>query len=347
MRLGAVCRWTPLLLGCLSAGAGDRQALVAQEVRRLTHDEWVDHHPVFSPSGDRILFTSRDHRETGMFLIPVGGGERKRIPIPTDVQGDFYTDWSPDGRSIVFDRRVGDGPGDIYLLRLGSGEMERLTDYPGMDGQPSFSPGGDRVVFTSLRGGSLDIWTMDVHGGGMVRLTDDPEADFHPRWSPDGTRILFTSRRGGDQHIWVMDADGRNQRSLTSLPGIEDRGYWSPDGSRIVFNRNDDLWLIDADGGSPERLTSFPGREGNACWSRDGRLIAFVSDRSGSVDLWVLTLSGDGVPRGAGGDRRLRPVLGAGHVAGGGAGRAPAHDSLHLGETIPWTSWKPFGPVAP
>ena len=289
-------RLLPVLCMAL-VGIGHPPALAAQELQQLTSGASVDYHPVFSPSGDQILFTSRDGRSVGMYLIPSRGGERKQIPLSPDIQGDFYTDWSPDGQSIVFDRRVDDGPGDIYLLRLESGELERLTDYPGMDGHPSFSPTGDRIVFTSLRDGNLDIWTMDAHGGSLVRLTDDAAEDFHPRWSPDGKHILFTSRRGGDEDIWVMSDDGTNQRQLTFQRGTADRGYWSPDGSRIVFSWNDDLWLMDVDGGTPERLTDFPGREGNACWSRDGRRIAFISDRSGNYDLWVMTLSEGGNPR--------------------------------------------------
>ena len=260
----------------------------AREPRQLTNDPAFDYHPVFSPSGEEILFTSRTGESTALFRIGVEGGEPQRVPV--DLEGDLYSDWAPDGASIVFDVREGGGPPDIYRFWLASGEVQRLTDHPGMDGHPSFSPAGDRIVFTSTRGGNLDIWVMDVDGGNPTRLTDHPEEDWHPRWSPDGSRILFTSGRGGDADLWVMSADGREPRQLTSMPGVEDRGFWSPDGTRIVFQSGGDLWLVDADGGEPERLTHFPGSEGNPAWSPDGRLIAFASDRGGNPDLWELVV---------------------------------------------------------
>ncbi|MGD8276901.1 MAG: hypothetical protein PVH00_02695, partial [Gemmatimonadota bacterium] len=101
--------------------------------------------------------------------------------------------------------------------------------------------------------------------------------------------------------------DGRDLRKLTSLSGGEDRGSWSPDGSRIVFQWDGDLWLVGSGAGTPERLTDFAGREGNPAWSPDGRWIAFVSDRTGHNDIWLLTphTMEAGSPTG---DRRPAPV---------------------------------------
>jgi len=277
-----------LVVSIVPAGPGFLPSASAQELRQLTHDPAFDHHPVFSPSGEEILFTSRTGESTAMFRIRVEGGERQRVPV--DLTGDLYSDWAPDGASIVFDVRQGGGPPDIYRFFFASGEVRRLTDHPGMDGHPSCSPAGDRVVFTSTRGGNLDIWVMDVDGGNPTRLTDHPESDWHPRWSPDGERILFTSSRGDDADIWVIRADGTDLRHVTSVAGIEDRGFWSPDGTQIVFQSGGDLWLVGSGGGSPERLTDFPGSEGHPAWSPDGRVIAFVSDRAGTTDLWLLVL---------------------------------------------------------
>jgi len=277
-----------VVLSVVLAGIGTPPGAAAQELRQLTNNPAVDHHPVFSPSGKEILFTSRTGESSALFRIRVDGGEPQRVPV--DLEGDLYSDWAPDAASIVFDVREGGGPPDIYRFWFASGEVRRLTDNPGMDGHPSFSPAGDRIVFTSMRGGNLDIWVMDVDGGNPTRLTDHPEADWHPRWSPDGERILFSSSRDGDADIWVIGADGTGLRKLTSMRGTEDRGFWSPDATEVVFQSDGDLWLVDADGGQPERLTHFPGSEGNAAWSPDGRLITFVSDRGGNPDLWVLVV---------------------------------------------------------
>lgn len=281
-----MCQWVMLHVLLFFASLALPHRSAAQELRQLTNDPAWDYHPVFSPSGTEILFTSRTAESTRLFLVPVAGGAARRVPV--DLTGDLYTDWAPDGRSIVLDARGGGGPPDIYRYWLESGEVRRLTDHPGMDGHPSFSPSGDRIAFTSMRSGSLDIWIMDADGRNPVRLTDGSGSDWHPQWAPDGESVLFTSNRGGDEDIWVIRRDGTHLRRLTSRQGRDDRGSWSPDGSRVVFGSGGDLWLVDCRSGELERLTDFPGDEGNPAWSPDGRLIAFASDRAGTPDIWVL-----------------------------------------------------------
>jgi len=279
----------PLIL--LAASAGLPPDATTHGLRPLTDDPNVDYHPVFSPSGDQILFTSRGADPPAMFLLDVDGGVPRRVPV--NLTGDLYADWAPDGTSIVFDARRGDAPGDIYRFWFETGALKQLTDDPAMDGQPDFSPAGDRIVFTSMRGGNPDIWIMEASGERPTRLTDHPARDWHPRWAPTGDRILFSSSRDGAGDIWVVGSDGTNLTKLTSMPGLTDRAVWSPDGTRVLFQCDDDLWVVDATGGTPTRLTDFPGSEGNATWSPDGRTIAFVSDRTGNRDLWLLTLPSD------------------------------------------------------
>jgi TolB protein len=260
----------------------------AQEVRQLTHHEAIDYHPILSPSGKEVLFTSRRGETAALFRIPFEGGEPTQVPI--GLTGDLYSDWQPDEQTIVFDARPSGGPPDIYRYWLASGEIRQLTDHPGMDGHPCFSPDGKQIAFMSTRGGNGDIWIMDVDGLNLLQLTHHPEEEWHPQWSPDGQSILFTSDRDGDADIWSIGVSGTGLRKLTSMPGTEDRASWSPDGTRVVFQWENDLWIVDSESGGSEQLTDFPGREGNPAWSPDGRHIVFASDRSGNLNLWVLNL---------------------------------------------------------
>jgi len=257
-----------------------------QELRQLTNHEAIDYHPIPSPSGAEVLFTSRRGDTAALFRIPVEGGEPTQVPI--GLTGDLYSDWHPDGKSIVFDARDSGGPPDIFRYWLESGELRQLTDHPGMDGHPCFSPDGQRIAFMSTRGGNGDIWILTMNGSDLLQLTHHAGEEWHPQWSPDGQRILFTSDRDGDADIWTIGVDGKDLRKLTSMSGIEDRGSWSPDGRRVVFQWENDLWVVDSDGGDPEQLTDFPGREGNPAWLPDGRHIVFASDRSGNLNLWIL-----------------------------------------------------------
>jgi len=100
-----------------------------------------------------------------------------------------------------------------------------LTNSPGGDFDPAWSPDGRRIAFYSARGGNKEIYVMDADGGNIRNLTNDPKTDGRPSWSPDGQSIAFNSDRDGDHEIYIMDADGSNQRSLTN----NSAGDWGPD----------------------------------------------------------------------------------------------------------------------
>ncbi len=112
------------------------------------------------------------------------------------------------------------------------GDNQRnLTNSDRSDEDPSWSPDGKRIAFTSGRngiGGNRDIYVMDADGGNQRNLTKHPDADWHPVWSPDGKRIAFVSNRSRDlnRDIYVMDADGSNPRNLTNHPNDDEDPAW-------------------------------------------------------------------------------------------------------------------------
>ncbi|MFC1662049.1 hypothetical protein ACFL3S_11475 [Gemmatimonadota bacterium] len=199
---------SPLLTGALGS-------LQDPAPLRLTTHPAQDYHPVFSPDGQTVLFTSQRGEEAGLWTVPSSGGDPARIPLART--GDLYADWAPDGESVVLDLREEHGPPDIYRYFFGNGELRQLTDSPGLDAHPAFSPDGAKVLFTSFREGREDIWVMSSDGTSPSPVTHDEAPDWHPRWSPDGTQVVFTSDRGGDEGIWFARIRGRiSAISLTS-----------------------------------------------------------------------------------------------------------------------------------
>jgi TolB protein len=95
---------------------------------------------------------------------------------------------SPDGTRLLF-VRVGPYTGnpitntDIYLLVMGTGKVAQLTTYEGFDSQPTWSPDGTRIAFTSGRSGTAQIWIMNPTGGALTRVTHTTTADADPAWS--------------------------------------------------------------------------------------------------------------------------------------------------------------------
>ena len=150
----------------------------------------------------------------------------------------------------------------------------RLTDSPGMDMQPDWSPDGSKIAFVSIRSGTNEIYIMDADGSNQTRITaptppHDPQRSTYwaqretPVWSPDGSKIVFTSVRDGNQaDIYVMDADGSNEVRITTNPGSDSNPTWSPDGSKIAFESDRDqitaIYVMDADGSNETLLIHIP-----------------------------------------------------------------------------------------
>jgi TolB protein len=190
----------------------------------------------------------------------------------------------------------------LYRMRPdGSGVIE-LT--PGSDGQEgAWSPGGQRIAFTSYRDGNAEIYVMNADGSGVIRLTSDPANDTEPAWSPDGEKIAFVSTRSGASNVYVMNANGTGVVSLTGDAGGFEPS-WSPDGSRIAFARVTrlcqfdvcaaDVLVVPATGGPATNLTlNAGGAAYQPAWSPDGSRIAYAQERQ----IFVILPDGTGKVR--------------------------------------------------
>jgi len=158
-----------------------------------------------------------------------------------------------------------------------------------------------RIAFTSWRDGvaNSEIYVMNADGYGLTRLTDDPAVDSSAAWSPDGKRIVFSSTRDGGG-LFVMNADGSGQTRLTDYPAGSGQPAWSPNGKRIAFvltdgYGNSEIHVMNAaplEGGTrgtnAVNLTDNPAADYGPAWSPDGTRIAFMSDRDGNVEIYVM-----------------------------------------------------------
>ena len=195
--------------------------------------------------------------------------------------------------------------------------QQNLTNDPNDDLAPSWSPDGERIVFSSARDGNRDgnqenyeIYVMDADGNNQQRLTDNDFFDTAPSWSPDGKRIAFMSQRDGhfigegglSYEIYVMDADGKNTRRLTNNRKSDSSPSWSPDGKWIVFSAdrkgdgvNYEIYVMDADGNNQRRLTNNRVDDWSPSWSPDGERIVFVSNPDGKHENYeIYVMDNDG-----------------------------------------------------
>jgi Tol biopolymer transport system component len=157
-----------------------------------------------------------------------------------------------------------------------------VTNFSGVEGQPSFSPDGRSVAFVSNRDGQWDIYVGLVTGGTLIRITNDSIVEARPRWSPDGTRLLFARLNdAGLYDVWVAPALGGAARRLMT------NGHqpnWSFDGRSIAYNSEGAVWISETTGANPRAVTRPDPvhTDSQPAFSHDGRSLAFVRRRFGT-----------------------------------------------------------------
>jgi len=219
---------------------------------------------------------------------------------PTRPSLELVSTQTLDRSRIAFESSR-DGNFEIYVMNSDGTNQTRLTESPGDDGEPRWSPDGRRIAFQSTRDGNLEIYVMNADGSGQTRLTNGAAADANPSWSPDGQRIAFHSARDGNTELYLMNADGSEQTRLTTNGAVDADPSWSPDGHQIAFQSNRDgnleIYTMRADGSGVIRLTTSSAVDALPSWSPDGRQIAFTSERDGNQNVYVMNANGTGLTR--------------------------------------------------
>ncbi|MCL4846052.1 MAG: S9 family peptidase [Acidobacteria bacterium] len=226
--------------------------------------------------------------------------------VATRMLGQFVM--SPDRTRAVFTRvgrffghplfpAYGDD-NNLVVVDLATGALTQITSGTSPKTYPSFSPDGRLVAYES----EGDIWTVEIATGRARRLTTHAGPDRSAAWSPDGREIAFVSNRWGRAGVYVMAAEGER----THLRRVTEDGFsganpvWSADGLAIMVTAARDehfysrgIYRVPAAGGAAARLTPEDNaRNGWPSVSPDGRRVAYVSDRSGFLNIWTMAPDG-------------------------------------------------------
>jgi Tol biopolymer transport system component len=164
----------------------------------------------------------------------------------------------------------------------------------GVEPAAAVPPGGERIVYSSLRPGNWDIFYFATPGSAPRRLTDHPGLDYDAALSPDGRWVVFTSERRGNPDLYALALDGSAEpRLLIDSPAMEDQVAFASDGRSITFvstaSGNADIYVLPF---TPEttqglaaavNVTNDPGGDFRPDFSPDGSRIAFTTDRDTPV----------------------------------------------------------------
>jgi TolB protein len=143
--------------------------------------------------------------------------------------------WSSDGRQIAYVSFEGNRS-TIFVQTLRTGNRIRVSNRPGINGAPSFSPDGRKLVLTlGGQDGNLDIYVLDLATEDVMRLTTNRSIDTEGSWTPDGGQIYFTSDRGGGPQIYRVAAGGGTPERVTFEGAYNARPRLSPDGGKLAM----------------------------------------------------------------------------------------------------------------
>jgi TolB protein len=159
-----------------------------------------------------------------------------------------------------------------------------------------------QIAFVSTRSGAKEIWVMDYDGANQRQLTTLKSISLTPRWSPDVSRIAFTCFAPGPNglvsaQICMYSMDTGKLVSFPRFRSTNTTPAWSPDGTQLIFSSsmlgNPELFVTDVNGGRPKRLTNANGASISPTWNpKTGQTIAFVSDRGGYPQLYLMNSDG-------------------------------------------------------
>lgn len=203
-------------------------------VQYLTDSAAIVLAPRFSPTGDRVLYTSYESGFPRIHVLDVGQVKR-RVLESAEGTMSFAPRFSPDGKTVVYSLSQG-GNTDLYTMDIATGQAQRLTSTPSIETAPSYSPDGQQIVFESDRSGTPQLYVMPASGGEAKRISFGQGRYGTPVWSPRGDLIAFTKQNKGRFHIGVMRTDGSEERLLTAS-FLDEGPTWSPNGRVIMFTR--------------------------------------------------------------------------------------------------------------
>lgn len=290
-----------------------RSAGQGTPVRITTHPA-DDHSAAWSPKGDRIAFvrTPQDGAcELVVTSIPLGP---ERVVAPCQSASITRVSWLDEATLVFSDRPHHRTVWRIRAVNIETGAARDLTAPSAAtlgDSDPMAAPDGRHVVFRrSLMHGADDLFLLDARSGRERALTTDGWKAAGYVWSADGRHIFYSSNRGGEFGLWTVDTkiDGPPRRVSLGLGQISFSRMSADNRNRLAVEISQgraNLATLSPDG-QIRPLTDNAGFDWDPDGARDGS-VAYVSDRSGSSEIWVRAPDGRSV--------RLTSIVGSYVVA--------------------------------
>ena len=243
------------------------------------------------------------------FAAGLMAGASTSVQAQSTAAKPYFSDpaLSPDASEIAFI-----SGGDIWTVPAKGGEARLLVSHPDFESRPLYSPDGRYLAFVSTRTGGGDIYTLNIADGNLKRLTYNDGPDELSGWSKDGKWVYFSSAAkdiAAMRDVFKINSDGG-----TPIP-VSDNRYVteffaapSPDGKMLALSAHGvasqqwwrkgsshldqaEIWLKEEGSGTYKQLSDGNAKELWPMWSADGKQVYYVSDKSGTPNLYEKAVS--------------------------------------------------------
>jgi tricorn protease len=280
------------------------------DITRVTYHPASDNVVGWDATKNKILFRSRRNsfnRFDKLFLISPDGSGLEELILHEAALGSF----SPDGQKIAYNRLSresatwkryqGGEAQNIYLFDFQKMVDKEIIQSKFTDRYPMWI--GDKIYFSSDRDGVLNIYAYDLNNTNISQITHFTDYDVR-RPSFYGNQIIF--ELGGS--LWVLDTNTGQSHQIpieiktdtpATRPYLKDVKKFitsfdcSPDGERVAIDARGEIYTVPREHGATRDLTNSSGaRDRDPAWSPDGKTIAYLSDKSGEYDIYLIDQSG-------------------------------------------------------
>ncbi|KAG0163202.1 hypothetical protein DFQ28_004405 [Apophysomyces sp. BC1034] len=217
--------------------------------------------PTWSPDGKKVAYVSFEREKPIVYIhdLPTG----RRVVVSAQKGNNSAPAWSPDGTKLAVALSITRNT-QIFIVNADGSGLHRLTLGSSIDTEPSFSPDGQSIYFTSDRGGQPQIYKMAVQGesaGAAQRVTFTSSYNTSARVSPDGKELAYISRVGGAFKLYLQDLSTGSAIALTDTTHDESPSF-AANGQYVLYatqvNGRQVLAAVSTDG-SIRQVLSIPG----------------------------------------------------------------------------------------
>ncbi|MFN2598556.1 MAG: S41 family peptidase, partial [Pyrinomonadaceae bacterium] len=286
-------------------------------VKQLTSHSADDTVLGWSPDGRFVLFSANRGEQfmPMIYKVSVEGG----MPVAAGPDMGVAASYSPDGTKIAYNQKAqvywrkyyrGAYQSDVIVEDVAAKKFTQLTDFDGLDSWPMWARDGN-IYFVSDRDGAglTNIWRVSESGGAAQRVTSYKEGDVRfPSISADGKTIVFehdfgiskldvASKRVTPLHFDIGAETEESLSEVRDFNSMVDDFDLAPNSRRVVVSIHGEIFTAPVEEGDLRQITDSPARDRNVSYSPDGKWLAFVSDRSGREELYVVAVDGAGEPQ--------------------------------------------------